>query len=390
MTSIDACDSLTIVLASSLGIYRTIDGGKAWKVIYTNQFGSITGDLIDISIIDSCHVWVACSQGAILATTDGGTHWTIQFFDSTKSDFINYVKFFDPNNGIAIGDGSTNTVAVLRTSDGGTHWSSTNIQPLNGWSGDTWRRMDFINKDVGYFYVSGLQILNKTTDGGSTWIPVATQLPYVEILKFFNKNIGFAIAGTDSIFRTLDGAATWQEFSTFHKGWGNDIEFAPSNPAHIWMTDNLKVYFSGDTGKTWTIQSDVGGRDIVFPSDCSGWFVGDGGKLYHTANGGITSIDMVSSQPTEFMVYQNYPNPFNPSTVISFTLHMQSKVRLTIYNLLGQTVTTLIDCDFAAGLHSVTWNSNASTGIYFYHIEMVAINNPGITFSSTKKMLLLR
>jgi Uncharacterized protein related to plant photosystem II stability/assembly factor len=313
-----------------------------------------------------------------------------QFLDSTKSIFMDYIEFFDFNSGIAIGDGFANVVAVLRTSDGGSHWISDNTQPLDGWSGDIWRRMDFVNMNVGYFYVSGPQTLNKTTDGGVTWIPTPTQPPYVQVLKFFNQNIGFVIADTGRIFRTLDGAVSWQAFPTPHKGWGNDIEFAPSNPARIWITDNLKVYFSSDTGRTWTTQLAVGGRDLVFPTPYNGWFVGDGGKLYHTTNGGTTAVEDVASHPSKFVLHQNYPNPFNPSTTIAFTIPMQSRVRLTIHNLLGQTVATLFDNDVIAGLHSVTWKADAATGMYFYRIEAVSLDNSAVRYSSTKKMLLLR
>jgi len=389
-TSIDASDSLTIALASSLGIYRTTDGGMTWKNIFTNPLRSVQGSPEDISIIDSGHFWVACANGGILATTDGGAQWSLQFLDSTKSVFMDYIKFFDLQSGIAIGDGRDNIMAILHTSDGGNHWQSANTRPLIGWSGDMWRRMDFINRNVGYFYVSGPQTINKTTDGGATWSPTAAQLPYVEVLNFYDQNIGLVMSDSGRIFRTLDGAVSWEEFPSPHKLWGNDIEFAPSDPANVWMTDLIDVYFSSDTGRTWTAQSAAGGRDLVFPTRHSGWFIGDGGKLYHTANGGVTSVEDAGSHPDGFMLYQNFPNPFNPSTSIAFTVNKRSRVRLTIYNILGQTVATLVDSDLAAGLHSVKWNTDAATGIYFYRIEMSSLNNPVVRTSDTKKMLLLR
>lgn len=91
-----------------------------------------------------------------------------------------------------------------------------------------------------------------------------------------------------------------------------------------------------------------------------------------------------NSTPEQFMLMDNYPNPFNPSTNISFAIPNQGKVTVTVYNSLGQKVTTLADRIFTQGAHSLTWNAgNASSGLYIYSIEF---NGKRIT----KKMTLLK
>ncbi|NOY88453.1 MAG: T9SS type A sorting domain-containing protein, partial [FCB group bacterium] len=98
------------------------------------------------------------------------------------------------------------------------------------------------------------------------------------------------------------------------------------------------------------------------------------------------SLSSVSGEgvPESYALYQNYPNPFNPSTQISFDLPVTSYVNLTIYNVLGQKVITLIDKNMDAGRHEVEWDaSNNSSGIYFYRISAE-------NFSQTKKMLMLK
>jgi methionine-rich copper-binding protein CopC len=95
------------------------------------------------------------------------------------------------------------------------------------------------------------------------------------------------------------------------------------------------------------------------------------------------------SLPTEFALAQNYPNPFNPSTEISFSLPVASQVQLTVFNVLGQKVTTLLDEQMAAGEHTVTWDghnsdgASVSSGVYFYRIS-------ANSFSQTKKMMMLK
>jgi len=75
--------------------------------------------------------------------------------------------------------------------------------------------------------------------------------------------------------------------------------------------------------------------------------------------------------PTSFTLSQNYPNPFNPATTIEFSLVERSKVTLTIFDILGRNIVTLLDSDMEAGtLHKVKFDaSNLSSGIYFYKLE---------------------
>ena len=97
-----------------------------------------------------------------------------------------------------------------------------------------------------------------------------------------------------------------------------------------------------------------------------------------------TAIEPAHSVPKEFRLEQNYPNPFNPSTTISFTLAKASNVKLNIYNLLGQNVSSLIDRNMNAGLQSVAFDAKElSSGMYFYRLEAGS-------FISVKKMLLLK
>ena len=99
--------------------------------------------------------------------------------------------------------------------------------------------------------------------------------------------------------------------------------------------------------------------------------------------------DNENNIPTDFALAQNYPNPFNPSTTIGFALPTSSHVELTVYNIEGKKVKTLVDYKLPAGQHSIEWdgtNNNGSkiaTGVYIYRIFAE-------TFSATKKMVLLK
>ncbi|MDT3694753.1 MAG: choice-of-anchor J domain-containing protein [Ignavibacterium sp.] len=86
----------------------------------------------------------------------------------------------------------------------------------------------------------------------------------------------------------------------------------------------------------------------------------------------------------KFELSQNYPNPFNPSTSIKFNLPVASNVKLSVFNLLGQEVKTLVNGFKTAGSHTITFDASAlSSGIYLYKIEA---NN----FTQTRKMTLIK
>jgi hypothetical protein len=88
--------------------------------------------------------------------------------------------------------------------------------------------------------------------------------------------------------------------------------------------------------------------------------------------------------PTVYNLEQNYPNPFNPSTDIAFALPNAGQVKLVVYNILGQEVTTLIDGHMEAGNHSVTFEAdNYSSGVYFYRLNAER-------YTQTLKMMLLK
>lgn len=106
----------------------------------------------------------------------------------------------------------------------------------------------------------------------------------------------------------------------------------------------------------------------------------------------VSSNSGIEIQEVENIKYElsNYPNPFNPTTTILFSIQDNSKVELTIYNLKGQKVKTLINDNFEKGIHSILWNGNdesgnaVSSGVYLYKLK---VNDK---IEAIKKCLLLK
>ncbi len=101
-----------------------------------------------------------------------------------------------------------------------------------------------------------------------------------------------------------------------------------------------------------------------------------------------TSINESSITVNDFKLYQNYPNPFNPSTKIKYSIPLSADVKLSVYNLLGNEVITLVNKKQNAGNYEIEFNPSSiqnglSSGVYFYRLKVDE-------FISTKKMILLK
>ena len=112
-------------------------------------------------------------------------------------------------------------------------------------------------------------------------------------------------------------------------------------------------------------------------------------QLQGVAVSELAIFDNAVQAPTEFSLNQNYPNPFNPSTSISYDLAKDAIVTITIYDLMGRSIKTLVDNKQIAGSRSVRWDATNNVGqpipagMYVYSIQ-------ADDFRQTKKMILLK
>lgn len=117
----------------------------------------------------------------------------------------------------------------------------------------------------------------------------------------------------------------------------------------------------------------------------------DGLIAVSTHGGGVFSSNIVtgiesktSKIPAAYVLSQNYPNPFNPTTKIQFDLPKSGNVKIIVYDELGREVKQLVNNDYAAGQHSVSFDaSRLASGVYLY--RLTAGN-----FVQTRKMMLMK
>ena len=400
-------DPLSVAEDSTIAVFvrtsyfpRPISISNNLGNLWTNYNTPDQWDGSDISVFDKRNIWFCTGEGKVYHTSDGGINWEVQFKDTVNAPFFNFIKFFDKDNGIVVGDAisALSPAVILKTTDGGNNWISINDNYLIGeFSRDVFFPIEFPSLSVGYYYGSRNNKLYKTIDGGNSWqiVSLSDGINKAYMLKFYNENIGILVSdihpGNDSIYRTINGGDSWTKLSLLTNTNHHDIEFLPSSPSKVWFTDHDHLFFSADTGNTWqevtVISGSLEARNIEFLNDTIGFILCDNGKFFTTENNGgiITSIGVKDmSVVNDYCLFQNYPNPFNATTKITYSLARASKVSLKVYDIIGNEIITLVDGTKEAGIYDVVFKeANLTSGVYLYKLTAG-------DFISTKKMILLK
>lgn len=201
------------------------------------------------------------------------------------------------------------------------------------------------------------------TDFGELMFTVNTNGTHIPTLRITYSSFS-CIAGI-----TMSGTIT---FST-PTGWpisNNQFDIK------LWIDyPNESMTITGMFSETGTQASGIWSYDI-YGTICDGSW---------DAISPVAVEDISDGIPERFLMAQNYPNPFNPTTTIRYQLPAISYVDLSIYNLLGQKIVTLVSKEQPAGYYDVEWNASGYTsGVYLYRLK----TDKG--FVQTRKLVLLR
>jgi len=123
----------------------------------------------------------------------------------------------------------------------------------------------------------------------------------------------------------------------------------------------------------------------------SGVSVGVAGLSYGAVlQASPTSVSGETNVPVSFALREAYPNPFNPATNISFVVPTESRISLSVYDLLGREVASLGDAVFPIGTHALRFEaSGLTTGVYFVRMDARALHS-GERFVGTRHLVLMR
>jgi len=347
-------------------LYKTENGGDTWNVIYDTAM-----------TIPSIH-FLSEPAGFIfgdeyLFTTDGGDSWSR---DSTMGG-VAEICFVNDSIGFAIRCSGDPGCVLLQTYDRGENWDLIHQFEQNY----NLNSFFFIDEVVGWVLLEN-DILKFPQKSREYEIQIGIDLPLRKI-HFIDYDLGWISGGYSSLddfqplfLRSVDGGETWTQIPGM-KYLINDFYFETCE--HGWAVgeDNQNrgvILETFDSGFNWKVALDslpAPLKALNF-TDGFGWAIGGGwnhsGLLlkYEPLN---TPIKESAAQNNEDHL-KNYPNPFRSATKISYQLPVTGDVELSIYDLSGRKITTLVNESQQSGPHQVEWSKGAmNPGIYICELR---------------------
>lgn len=156
---------------------------------------------------------------------------------------------------------------------------------------------------------------------------------------------------------------------------------------------NITTAFAGAPGNNIRFRNAVGFFTKIFAytglNGSTNTEVTDSSRHFVDFLTGITPAPVANFIPKEFSMAQNYPNPFNPSTNIEYSLPVEGKVTLRIYDIAGREVMMLVNDVKPVGIHTARFNgANLASGVYFYRMNVDGVDNK--KYEATKRMVLIK
>ena len=311
-------------------VYKTINGGLNWNIIY-NWAGPSSADILDLNTWYFTYVINSPIGGTfsyIRYTSNGGLNWsdpynpTVMYLNSIKilSDYCGYAAALDSNGYVflckSFGPASswflnntsltsyytidvfvkdslklfiTNNQSVLKSTDGGYNWQATDLTDIND--------MRFLNSNV-YVAAGKNGKIYRSTNSGLNWYqaesPTSNNLYSI---SFINQETGIITGDLGAVLRTTNNGQNWtsdcRNFTTKNL---NDVRFLGKDTVLI-AADSGYIYRSSNMGTNWVIYNLCDKRKIrkmFFINNLTGFAIADSGYFIKTTNSGISwkQIDM--------------------------------------------------------------------------------------------------
>jgi photosystem II stability/assembly factor-like uncharacterized protein len=390
-------------------ILHTTDGGTHWK----KQTGNTTVRLTSVYALDENIVWIVGGGkkfiggeerkiSTLIYSKDGGQNWDIKQ-DLPKTYSFNSIAFQNDSTGWITGTKGV----LLKTIDRGNHWAQIPVDVT--WNFDT---IQLVNENMVWLSFYRGNVLFKTADGGKTWEQELVNNGKISMYSFWCIDpltawVVEGYSGGTNIFKTTDSGKNWNPCGSPPMANYNAVQFVSENIGWAAGFNHLNrrsiIIRTSNGGETWFDQNcpskdeeGLGISSLFLLNKNIGWATAGNG-LVKTTNGGSVSVEgkygdkQEQSNPTNFKLIQNYPNPFNSTTTISFHLSTMSDVTLTIYDILGREIETLVNGRLAAGTHQTLWNaSKVASGVYLYQLQTRSSKKAGNEHAEIKKMILIR
>lgn len=343
------------------GTYRSADLGETWELIpYAIELNKPSTMYWFDGRLFSGH---NSSGATIFYSDDSGSTWN----STTGGPTLGQVYTFHASNGFLFaGTGGS----VYKSSDGGLTWAS---------KGTNMGAIISIASSGGILFATSTAANGVwvSTDDGETWEQSSNQFQTNfdrngDFVYAFGERV-YYLSQTTNLFVTTDNGASWSRVG--YPASSQQPKGAYFNQGRGYLrtrSSNERIYLTYDGGRTWTNFTDdlpnARGQVSEHLIEFSGYlWATSGGAVYRRDISALPTTREAVEVPSQLMLTQNYPNPFFSETRIPFSIEGRSSrsVTLSVYDVLGQHITTLVDGPLAPGQHSVTFDTDGlAPGIY--------------------------
>jgi hypothetical protein len=315
---------------------------------------------------------------------------------------------FDLNNGICIADppGDGSAFQLRYTTDGGITWIQSPNAPVNGTEYPVTNVWDIIDTSYIWFGTLNNSPTGKTfkvyrTAQGLTgnWSSSTVNGKYAISLCFINPTDGMLCTSNGELLKTTDGGVTWTTANFvpgihFYPNWLTAAKDG-SNIIKIAVQDSnlviCRIFRTTDLGTSWTEEFLPAATSVSYIQTVNSVLCFAGsyeGKFLKYEN--PVSVEPNNISISDYRLFQNYPNPFNPATLIKYSLPRECKVKLTIFNSLGQRIKELTNEIQPSGIHEINFDaSGVSSGVYFCNLYTNSTDGKQ-SYRSTRKMIFIK
>jgi photosystem II stability/assembly factor-like uncharacterized protein len=423
-------------------IYKSLDNSETWQEISCGMNGFFISSFAQNHL--NPNTIYAAGSYLPRKSWDGGKNWQRIGKGDLGKAFVVQIAV-DPGDtnvvyaGLA-GDSKNELFGVYRSEDGGITWQEKNnglpyipyIWDMKLVANDSSTTLA-LGTTKGFFISFNGTETWEERNNGFDMTPFDLEISTV---AFDPNNFNTIYACASQLYKTDNQGKNWHVIKSYAPFWYWEVFVNPHDSREIYVGEGGGVFVSRNKGKDWELymadgymvsispadpqlmlaaRSTSGGRGMKISRDRgqtwqamdTGWHkplaslirfdVSNPNKVY-VGSTGLYSWTISPSAVTEqksvkglkdYSLFQNYPNPFNPETEIRYQLPGEEHVSLTVFNLLGQKIHTLVDKEIATGSHTIKWHgkddfgNGVSSGVYLYALQAG-------NFFDVKKMVLMQ
>jgi photosystem II stability/assembly factor-like uncharacterized protein len=408
----------TYLGTNAAGVFKSTDFGESWMPINN---GITSAEVLDICFDNNGNMFAACWSNGVQKSTDNGVTWKVINNGLTNSYLLSIIV--DDEGNLLAGTEQ----GIFSSTNGGEDWirtipagndfgyhlfkdGSNRLYVLNYFGGiyrtenlgNSWIRIDqnlpssasrwgfAIDGNNNLYAGTASGSIYKSTNDGLSWTKVyqsSNQNSFLSYISISKNGYIYATNNYEGILLSTDQGSSW-ELVKVDQEYQTRYPIAANSKGEVFASGaGDKLYYSNDNGNSWFDYTSnlkyTSVRNIVMDKD-ENIYLATNESIWKINPDSIVSVAENTEIPSEYNLYQNYPNPFNPTTTIKYSVKEAGMVTLTVYDILGKEITTLVNELKSPGEYSVSFDaSSLPSGVYIYTIRAG-------TFNASRKLVLVK